>query len=492
MSKCQPKQIGKLGPGKSIKQDSVHSQVTSIAKVGGTKLVLPKPPKTITSSIPSSTASAKRESMGTDRPKSESRSKLGTTFGKGTQPLKISALSGSRSVLPKPAVPSKSSLLGSSTTTSVHSTRSSTSSDSSTNTSFGIPAKSTLMTARRNLTKTSNVGPPASISKIPSRAPSRAAPNNKLPASNLSAFVKSSKISSSVSPASSISNWSSVSSISSMANQRSSCNSRTSLDTSSCTSMDGTPTAEKHRKQGVLLAINASKKSSTQTGSIQAPAKPSGLRMPSPSIGFFDGMKSPARTPNGNKQSESGLRTVLSKNGNTTSIPIQSSNSKLKIARVPTAKTVSSLANIKLASPKPASPSSIKKKSHASIVSKDVNDSFNLSFGAKGSTTDDTCQKAEKVQAEDGFKQVMGAATCAIEEENIGDSIMCENEHPEDHIKTISCSKYFDQIGDEMLINQDHHKKDYEPHPICEAGDDIKIVSDSEYVDHSGDYIPLN
>lgn len=211
----------------------------------------------------------------------------GPAFGKGAQPSKVSVLSGSRNVLPKPAVSSKSSLLGSSTTSSVHSSRSSTSSDSSTNTSSGIPAKPTIVTARRNIGKTSNVGAPASISKIPSRAPLRAAPNNKLPASSLSDYVKSSKISSSVSPASSISEWSSASSSSSMANQRSSFNSKTSFDTSSCKSMDGGPTAG---KQGVLLASNASKKTSTQAGALQAPSKPSGLRMPSPSIGFFDGV----------------------------------------------------------------------------------------------------------------------------------------------------------------------------------------------------------
>lgn len=223
----------------------------------------------------------------------------GTISSKGTQPPKISVLNGSRKALPKPALSSKCSLLGSSTRSSVHSTRSSTSSDYSTNTSSGTPAKSTLMTARRNPGKSGNIGigPSGSVPKTPSRV----APKNKLPASTLSAYLTSAKISSSVSPASSISEWSSASSSSSLVNQRSN-NSRTSLDTSSCRSMDGDnilldprnhsagQTAERHENQGVILTSNTSKKSSTQAGTLQAPMKPSGLRMPSPKIGYFDGV----------------------------------------------------------------------------------------------------------------------------------------------------------------------------------------------------------
>ncbi|KAI3447620.1 hypothetical protein Pfo_004285 [Paulownia fortunei] len=491
MSKCQPKQnIGKLGSGKAIKQDSVHSQMTSIAKIGETNSILPKPPKTISSSIPSSTTAGKRDSMGTGRVKSEcGSSKLATVSGKGTQPPKISALSGARRALPKPAVSSKCSLLGSSTTSRVHSTRSSTSSDSSSNMSSGTPAKSTLMTARRNPGKSGNIGtgPSGSIPKTPSRASLK----NKLPSSTLSAYLMSAKISSSGSPASSISEWSSASSSSSsMVNQRSN-NSRTSLDTSSCRSMDGDNipldprnhsadrTADSHENQGVILTSNNSKKSSTQTGTLHAPMKPSGLRMPSPKIGFFDGVKSLARTPNGHQQSPSALHNGFPKNGAATCVPIRSSNSKLKSTKVPTARTGTSLASIKPGSPKATSPASFQEKSHAlvnvSSVSMDVKDSSSLSLGVKGSESGETCQKAEKVQAEDGVKQVVDAGTGAIINENLGDLNMYKNMGSGD-IKTkpvqgsnASGSEYIDRIEDDVLVNQDHLKKN--SHPICVATD---------------------
>lgn len=187
-------------------------------------------------------------------------------------------------------------------------------------------------------------------------------------------------------------------------------------------------------------------------------------------------MKSSARTPNGHQHSQSGLHTVFPKNGAATSIPIRSSNSKLKSAKVPTARMVTSLANITPGSPK-ASPASFQEKSHAlvnaSSISTDVKDSSSLSLGVKGSATGETCQKAEKFQAEDGVKQVVDAGTAAIEKENLGDLSMYKNMGSGD-IKTssgegnnTSGSEYIDQIGDNVLINQDHLKEN--SHPICEA-----------------------
>lgn len=216
---------------------------------------------------------------------------------KGTQLPKVSVVGGSRKVLPKAAVSLKSSSLGSSTTSSVHSTRSSTSSDNSINTSSGNATKPTLMTARRNLVKNSNISTGSSGS-IP-KTPSRAVPKNKLPAPTLSSYLKSTKIPASVSPASSISEWSSASSTtSSVVNQRSN-NLRTSVDTSSCRSVDGDKihldprnnlAGQKAERQGNQVTSSTSKKFSTESGTLHAPAKPSGLRLPSPKIGFFDGV----------------------------------------------------------------------------------------------------------------------------------------------------------------------------------------------------------
>lgn len=57
---------------------NIFSYAASIAKAGETSSVLPKPPKTINSSNPSSATTAKRDSMGAGRVKSEG-SKLGAT-----------------------------------------------------------------------------------------------------------------------------------------------------------------------------------------------------------------------------------------------------------------------------------------------------------------------------------------------------------------------------------------------------------------------------
>ncbi|KAL8036161.1 hypothetical protein ABFX02_12G141400 [Erythranthe guttata] len=467
-SKCQPKQnIGKLESGKASKQDSGHSQMKSIAKVGETKSILPKAPKTATSSsISSSPTAAKRDSMA-GRVKSEYGStKSATVSSKGTQPPKVSVLSGARKALPKPAMSPKCSMLGSSTTSRVLSTRSSTSSDSSSNMSSGTPAKSTL-TARRNPGKIGNVsnGPSGSIPKTPSRG----AVKNKLPSSGLSAYLTSAKISSSVSPASSISEWSSVSSSSSsMINQRSN-NSRTSLDTSSCRSMDGDivrldpktnstdRTANGHGNQGVVLPSNNLKKSSAQTGILHPPTKPSGLRLPSPKIGFFDGVKSSGRTPNGQQQSQSGLPP---KNSAAASIQNRNSNSKLKSAKVPTARMVTSLSSIKPDSPKATSPASFQEKAHALV------NSPHLSLGVNGTETGESCQKAEKVMVEDGVKQVMDADTGFVFKENLSELNMFNNMGSGD-IKTVSVEGSNASVS--VLVNQDHIEKN--PHLNSDGND---------------------
>ncbi|KAL7133409.1 hypothetical protein ABFS83_12G138600 [Erythranthe nasuta] len=467
-SKCQPKQnIGKLESGKTSKQDSGHSQMKSIAKVGETKSILPKAPKIATSSsISSSPTAAKRDSMA-GRIKSEYGStKSATVSSKGAQPPKVSVLSGARKALPKPAMSPKCSMLGSSTTSRVLSTRSSTSSDSSSNMPSGTPAKSTL-TARRNPGKIGNVsnGPSGSIPKTPSRG----AVKNKLPSSGLSAYLTSAKISSSVSPASSISEWSSVSSSSSsMINQRSN-NSRTSLDTSSCRSMDGDivrldpkihstdRTANGHGNQGVVLPSNNLKKSSAQTGILHPPTKPSGLRLPSPKIGFFDGVKSSGRTPNGQQQSQSGLPP---KNSAAASIQNRNSNSKLKSAKVPTARMVTSLSSIKPDSPKATSPASFQEKAQALV------NSPHLSLGVNGTETGESCQKAEKVMVEDGVKQVMDADTGFVFKENLSELNMFNNMGSGD-IKTVSVEGSNASVS--VLVNQDHIEKN--PHLNSDGND---------------------
>ncbi|KAL1565969.1 hypothetical protein AAHA92_01633 [Salvia divinorum] len=463
MSKPQLKPIGKLAPGRLIKPNPAQSQAESTGKSGVMNSVVPKPLKIISGSVPSSTA-AKRESVGTSRLKPEfGSSRQGSVSGKVTQPPKVSVLGGSRKVQPKPAVSSKCSSVVSSTTSNVPSTRSSTSSDSSV-ISSGKATKPTLMVARRNLGK-SNTSGPGSSGSIPN-TPSRALPKKKLPASNLSAYLKSTKISSSVSPASSISDWSSVSSTtSSVVNLRSS-NSRSSLDTNSCRSVNGDNLrsdprhmvagrkAERQGNQGAISTCNTSKKSTATSGTLQAPIIPSGLRLPSTKFGYFDGSSS--RTPDGNQRSQSTLHPVIPKNGAAASTPTRSSNGKLKSTKVPTARMPTSLANLK--SPKAASPASSHERSHAlvkaSSASMDETDSSSLSVGVKTSGIGKTYQEAVEVQA---YIKVVADAG-ADDTDNLGELSLTKHMTIED-ITTAStdgnnalASESISQIGDGLVV----------------------------------------
>ncbi|KAA8518799.1 hypothetical protein F0562_016427 [Nyssa sinensis] len=165
----------------------------------------------------------------------------------------------------------------------------------------------------------------------------------------------SSKFSSSISPASSISDWSSESSSSvSTVNQRSN-KLRISLDSSSsCRSVESDIPLldlQKHSNDqisdGGENQVTGStsqnvKKATTQIGSLAAPTKPSGLRMPSPKIGFFDGVKSLVRTPNGGMQSHSGLSTGLPEVGSGICSP-SGDSSKPKLGKLQSAATVSAI-----------------------------------------------------------------------------------------------------------------------------------------------------
>ncbi|KAL3646732.1 hypothetical protein CASFOL_009276 [Castilleja foliolosa] len=515
-SKCQPKQnIGKLGSEKAIKQVAVYSQAkqTSVAKTGHTNSILPKAPKTVSSSIPSSTAAGKRESVGTGRAKSAGVIlNPATVSGKVTQPPKVSSLGGSRRALPKSTLSSNSSLLASSTTSSVHSTRSSTSSDSSTNTSSRInPVKQNLMMARRSTGKSGNVGT-APTSSIPN-TPSRATVKNKLPSASIrSAYQMSAKIPSSVSPASSISEWSSVSSSSSSMVIPKSSNSRTSLDTSSCRSMEGDAvpleprkhsavrTADGHENQGVG---DNSKNFSTQTGGkLHSPSKPSGLRMPSHKFGFFDGGKSSARSPNTPQQSLSAVQNRIPMNRPATGMPVRSSNGKLKSAKA-TSRMVTSPASIKSSrspklippasikpssskptspeiikssSLKPSSPAPLQEKSHAleiaPIVLTDVINSRSLTVEVEGSASKETCQDTEKVT------QVVSDIDAIIE--SIGDL----------KINTEPVVEQSYALGGDVAVEKYLPVKDFDP--ICKevidkyVGEGLTEDGESTYINSNG------
>nr|GFB37799.1 hypothetical protein [Tanacetum cinerariifolium] len=151
-----------------------------------------------------------------------------------------------------------------------------------------------------------------------------------------------SAVSSSISPASSISEWSSESS-SSTTNNNLRSESRGSIDTGvSFRCLDGDASgqsASSIHPTGRISNQNGNQPIS-QSGSLARPpsVQPTGLRMPSPKIGFFDGGKSGARTPNGgNIRPQSKLPTGMPKTGVTHSNPIISNG--VKSGKIPPPKT---------------------------------------------------------------------------------------------------------------------------------------------------------
>ncbi|XP_027767528.1 uncharacterized protein LOC107031458 [Solanum pennellii] len=333
--KSQPKQItGTQRLGKGLNQDKAQvtqsiSRTTSVASL--------KPPKVNTKLQPVS--ASKRASLDITRVKTNNDSmKISTgTSVRGAQTPKASALNKTNRVLPKPATSMKPSSVGSSPAMKMHATRSS--SDSSGSTSSDKTAKSSIPVARRKI-DSKPIAQPSASAKL--KTPSKAALKSKLPSGNsaVSAYLMSSKINANISPASSISEWSSVSS-SSSAIQRSS-KLRTSFDTSSCRSFDSDTSALDMNNQLIdqksdkpeIRGTTLPRESSKQAGSVSRPAsmmKPTGLRMPSPKMGYFDGVKA-VRTPNGTHSNPS---TALYKTEATICSPKVNSNTKAKSVKVP-------------------------------------------------------------------------------------------------------------------------------------------------------------
>lgn len=205
---------------------------------------------------------------------------------------KTPVIGGSRGIVPKPTLPSKSS----SGLTVPTRTKSVTSTSSGNNLSDNIGKFSFIYLKKRLYMST--------LSCPAVRTPSRIAPRNKAEPeiSSLSSLMSATKLSSSISPASSISDFSSESSSTISVAKRVCNSSRSSID--SCSSRkvlldadadQGThshipqndPSLERQEDQ------HHSQKERTTPGVAvlpPAPKKPSGLRLPSPKIGFFDGV----------------------------------------------------------------------------------------------------------------------------------------------------------------------------------------------------------
>ncbi|XP_065617143.1 factor-induced gene 2 protein isoform X2 [Quercus suber] len=303
--------VGLQGPGKMTKPVFGGPHVSQSFAKRGEPTSLAKRPK-VGKDSPSSTALTKRASMGGHHVKivkDDARSAI----GRGALVPKLPASGGLRNVVPRPTESSKSSSLGSSNATKTLPTSSSF--DSSGSASSDNSSISTQNSMKRKIESGSG-NPPSfgSTSKTPSRTPSI----NKVQSgsSHLSQLMSVPKLTPNTSPASSISEWSSESSSSCSTVKQISNNSRASLDTASCkgVSIDSDAThvleSQKHcNEQGSFgheshmtgLLGQCVKRASIGSGALLHPAsaKPSGLRLPSPKIGFFDGAKLAGRTPPG-------------------------------------------------------------------------------------------------------------------------------------------------------------------------------------------------
>ncbi|PON69233.1 hypothetical protein PanWU01x14_089560 [Parasponia andersonii] len=330
---CKKPSIGMQNPGTLARQVSASPQFSQSSAVSGeSTLSLMKRPKGQGKPIPSSTTLAKRASLGGNLLKME-KDTVKTAPGRGAP---VSKLPGSSRNVPRPTVSFKSSSVASSTATTTEATSSSFDSSAST-TSVKIGKSPSNSMRRKADTRTGNPRSSGSNPKTPSRISSvnKTGPGKSHISSQLMPF---SKLSSSISPASSISDWSSesVSSISSL--QQISCSSRDSIQ-SSCkrVSIDfDTP-------QSLDSENHVDDRSSVGRVTLPPASKPSGLRLPSPKIGFFDGVKSAVRTPKKSVQSHpivpSNLPKIGAGSGSKTGGQIKAKLGKLNTERAVTNST---------------------------------------------------------------------------------------------------------------------------------------------------------
>ncbi|KAG4163951.1 hypothetical protein ERO13_D01G205900v2 [Gossypium hirsutum] len=336
--KATPKKpnVGVKDSGKTVKQT-----VRSVARAGESTSSLHKPPKVLSGVGHTPT---KRASLGAKNVKMDKDAK--TVTGRGTTVLKTPALGGSRNIVPRPKLSSKSSSC-SPASSKTELTSSCSSLESCASFSSNRTNKSSL-----NLIKHKN-GPrivnPSSGSTISAR--SKIAPKGKIQAGSSkppTCLKSSTKFSSSISPTSSISEWSSESSSSISATNRSSNVVRDSLGTGSrkglTTKRDAHQVLDSQNlptgSEGDDTEVNGSldeseNKVSAGTSRLLHPGsvKPSGLRMPSPKLGFFDGVRSSGHTPNGSMLCHSGVTSGLPKIGAKSTSPSGNSN-KAKIVKL--------------------------------------------------------------------------------------------------------------------------------------------------------------
>ncbi|KAI8556412.1 hypothetical protein RHMOL_Rhmol05G0251000 [Rhododendron molle] len=380
--------MGLQGTGRSIKQSPSCPQGTKpIARNGGLTSSLQKAPKVIGGPNPISSAPSKRASLAANQVKTGNDDAKGPKVaGKVALISKVQGLGGSSRTLPKPVPPSKSSCSNSSTATKKELPKSSASSNSS-----GSASSPNVGISPVKATRGKTVNPTSTSSFL--KTPMKVALKTK-GQFGLTDRLMSSKLSSNISPASSISEWSSEScSSTSTVNQRSST-SRASIDTSS-------PASDRHENKATRPHSDNAKAASKQTDTLSQPAtgKPSGLRMPSPKIGFFDGGKSLVRTPNKSGQSYYGIPAGL-KIGPGVCSP-GGGSSKSMLSKVQPEKVVTTAGDTTVDTRKPASASPPRKLSNVSTkvssASGSVKNRVSISPQVQNRMDAESCLKGEEV-----------------------------------------------------------------------------------------------
>ncbi|GLT79315.1 hypothetical protein SLA2020_508070 [Shorea laevis] len=301
---------------KALKQVSVRPLVSKmVARTRESSSALPKLPKVQSVVTPIPKTSSKKDSI---VPKHVKMEKDAKSWNVVRAPVSKTPVGSSRNIIPKSKPNSKSSSY-SSASTKAELTTSCSSLDSCGSASSSSMAKSPLISMKRkNESRTVNSSSGSIVTN-----PSRIASEGKIQtrSSQLSALLKSvTSLSSSISSASSISASQSLSPNSAV-HQRSN-NARASIGTGSCKGVRTSGIGS----QAVGSVGGCVKMVPTGTAGLTQPAsmKPSGLRLPSPKIGFFDGVRSSGRSPN--MLSRPSIVGSLPKSGAGTVSPSGSSN----------------------------------------------------------------------------------------------------------------------------------------------------------------------
>ncbi|KAE9590946.1 hypothetical protein Lalb_Chr20g0112961 [Lupinus albus] len=315
-----------------------ESSISRQSKVAG---------KSSSSPSPSSVISAKRVPIVDKHDKNEKDKAKRMIGDRASSMSKASVTGGSRGNVPKPTLPSRSS-----SGLSVSAKNKSTTFTPSAN---NLPVGNSPFNAIKRKVGAGTLKPPSSISAV--RTPSRIASSNKIETGNpsLSHLMSVNKLSSSISPASSVSDWSSESSSSTFMAKHMCNSSRTSID--SCSSRKVLSDTEADQGTNSQIPQSNSSLEGQETnvfisqttsnahgGTVLPPAleKPSGLRLPSPKIGFFDGVKSSVRTPRGGTQPHPDVPRVLPKHR--AAGPSEGQN-KAKLQKLESASSVVSIQN---------------------------------------------------------------------------------------------------------------------------------------------------